>query len=161
MITTRKVSYRDQSKTFHSSASSRFSRILLKPSFLFGTLGILIVGMFGVQLYRSISSPALSISGIENGQVVEGSTVTVSGKAPKSEQLLVNGVPTATDPDGKFKTTLAISSGFHIITMTSENARGKRTTEQFVVTKQQTQSGGTTFSVVSENGGTPDATYQN
>lgn len=160
MLTTKKISYRDQT-SFRSSIPSRFSRTVTNPLFWFGTTGVLIAGMFGVQLWRSISSPALFVSGIENGQVISDNILTLSGNAPKSERLTINGVPTTIDPDGNFKTTLALSSGFHIITMTSENARGRRTTEQFVVTKQQNQGQGAAFSVIRDEGGAPDAVYQN
>jgi hypothetical protein len=102
-----------------------------------GFSAALLFGFFGVQIVRSEISPSLSVSGVSDGEHTTKNTVTLIGKALRSEHLFINGKETPTSPDGTFETTLALSSGFHMITLSSEDKHGKQTTLQFALTKSK------------------------
>lgn len=95
----------------------------------------ILFGFFGVQFVRSEVSPSLSVSGVTDGEHITENTVTLTGKALRSQHLFINGKETPTSPDGTFETTLALSSGFHMITLSTEDKHGKQRTLEFALTK--------------------------
>lgn len=100
-----------------------YSLILLA---LCGTC-ILFLGIFVWRIVGALEGPNLHIAGIEDGQLLESPLVNLSGSAPHSRSVAVNGKTLPSTTDGAFTDTLLLHPGFNILVVEAEDERGRKT----------------------------------
>jgi len=101
-----------------------------KLTFLVG-VGIviaLILGYLGFQYAGFISPPPLSLTQPQEGQVVGGVSVTVSGKTNPEATVKANNQPILVSEDGAFTAEVEIFKGTSEIVVTATSRSGKETT---------------------------------
>ena len=101
-----------------------------KLTFLVG-VGIviaLILGYLGFQYAGFISPPPLSLTQPQEGQVVVGVSVTVSGKTNPEATVKANNQPILVSEDGTFSAEVEIFKGTSDIVGTATSRSGKQTT---------------------------------
>jgi hypothetical protein len=74
--------------------------------------------IFGYGIYKAlpiILGPKIEISSPQNGQVVNGTSISVRGTVYRTKALYINNIPTAFTESGSFETRLAIYPGSNIL----------------------------------------------
>jgi len=93
-----------------------------------GVVIALILGYLGFQYAGFISPPALSLTQPQDGQVVSGPRVTVSGKTNPEATVKANNQPILINQDGSFTAEVEIFKGTSEIVVTATSRSGKETT---------------------------------
>ena len=93
-----------------------------------GTVIALILGYLGFQYVGFISPPPLSLNQPQEGQVVGGVSVTVSGKTNPEATVKANNQPILVNADGTFSAEVEIFKGTSEIVVTATSRSGKETT---------------------------------
>lgn len=101
-----------------------------KMTFLVG-VGIVIaviLGYLGFQYAGFISPPPLSLNQPQEGQVVDSTNVSVSGKTNPEATVKANNQPILVNEDGTFTAEVEIFKGTSEIVVTATSRSGKETT---------------------------------
>ncbi len=85
-----------------------------------------IVIVYGV--YKAtpiILGPGVEITSVKNGEIVNGTNVTIKGNVLRAKSLYINNIPTTFDENGSFETKLAIYPGSNILAIDVEDRFGR------------------------------------
>lgn len=99
----------------------------------FGVSIFAITVFVGVKVYPIIHGPVINLATIDNGAQVTDPMIRVSGKARFTKNLLVNGAPVATAPDGTFDQNLILNPGYNLLTFEGNDRFGSTSKKDFVV----------------------------
>lgn len=88
---------------------------------------LVFLGIFVWRIAGALEGPNLHITGIENGQLLESPLINLSGSAPHSRTVSVNGKTLPSSTDGAFTDTLLLHPGFNILVVEAEDERGRKT----------------------------------
>lgn len=91
-----------------------------------GLACLLFLGLLAWRIAGAFEGPNLQVSGIENGQMLESPLVSLSGSAPHSKAISVNGKVLPTTHDGSFTDSLLLHQGFNILVVEAEDERGNK-----------------------------------
>lgn len=122
---------RDTGKKATTYATTPASLVITSRSLVLGLIVILLLGAF-TYLYREFKSfaaePLLVVLAPENGAVIEGESVTISGKTDKGARVTMNSQSVFVSDDGSFGDTLVLQPGVNTITLRTENRFQKEKT---------------------------------
>jgi cytoskeletal protein RodZ len=125
-----------------SSYESTPASFVITSRSLIMTLIVLLVGGSFLYLYREFKSfaaePLLVVLAPENGAVIEGNEVTVSGKTDKGAELTINGQVVYVGDDGSFGDKLVLQPGVNAITLRTMNRFQKEKTAMLSVEARYT-----------------------
>lgn len=101
-----------------------------KLTFAFGVTAVLLVlfGYLGFQFFHFRSAPKLIVDSPKESQVINGNSVIVFGSTDSDAKIMVNNQPIIISDDGKFSSSLDVSSETKEITITASSRSGKITT---------------------------------
>ncbi len=94
------------------------------------TLAVFIIlASYGLQeAWPLIVGPSLSIESPVNNTSSGNGIVTVSGKAARAAELIINGAPVLHEEDGSFRTVLTFPRGGSILTFAATDRFGRTLT---------------------------------
>jgi hypothetical protein len=104
----------------------------IKKTFL-GVLGIALVSFIGTKLYPLIHGPDIELATMTDGAHLTEPMIRVSGIAKFTKDLVVNGAPLATAPDGSFDENLLLNPGYNVITMEGKDRFGNKNVKNYSV----------------------------
>lgn len=88
--------------------------------------------VFGYGVYKAlpiILGPKVEISTPHNGEIVQGTTITLKGNVTRTKALYINGIATAFSETGYFETRLPIYPGSNIILIEVKDRFGRSVTQ--------------------------------
>lgn len=88
---------------------------------------IALLSYLGYQYYQFVSPPSLRVDSPKEGQVVEESTLKVSGETKQDATLKVNNQPVLVEDDGGFSTEIEINKTTNEIVIRAISRSGKET----------------------------------
>lgn len=95
-------------------------------------LALLLVAISGYALFQArtvLTGPTLIIDAPQNGELVSGELVVVSGRAENIAFLRLNDRAIFVDEEGRFREPLLLAPGYTILTISAEDRFG-RTSEE-------------------------------
>ena len=96
--------------------------MLLRRILYISIFSILLIGVLGYGFYKAlplILGPKIEIASPQNGQMIEGTTVSIRGTVVRSQKFFVNGIATPFSKEGIFETRIPIYPGNNILTLTA------------------------------------------
>lgn len=106
---------------------NRFKKISLS------ILGLIVVVFVGTKIYPIIHGPQLTIHGLETVSHSTDPLVALSGTAHFTKDLIINGTPLPTGPDGTFNDYLVLNRGYNLITMEGRDRFGNTTVKNYTL----------------------------
>ncbi len=103
------------------------TRIKTSQFFLIAFLFITLIGYILFQYKDALINPGVSISSPKDNEVVNSTTVLVSGKTNPENVVYVGGFPVSVDENGNFKKTVSVFSGKNEIKIKVVNRFNKST----------------------------------
>ena len=100
---------------------------------VFGILSVALISFIGAKLYPLIHGPEIEMSTVSDGAHLTEPMIRVSGIAKFTKDLVVNGAPLATAPNGSFDENLLINPGYNIITMEGKDRFGNKNVKNYTV----------------------------
>lgn len=88
---------------------------------------VIIFSYLGLQYYRFIAPPGLSVESPKNDQVVTGGSVLVFGSTDSDVKITVNNQPVLVGDDGKFSVSIGVAPQTSEIDIVATNRSGKTT----------------------------------
>lgn len=88
--------------------------------------------VLGYGIYKAMPiflGPKIEISSPKNGEIVEGTSISVSGTLLRAKTFYINGIPTAFTEGGFFQTKLAVYPGSNILTLEVQDRFGRTISE--------------------------------
>ncbi len=110
--------------------------INIKKFLGFGVLIGLFVFIVAYSIFqtRSLAKGVdLLVSGITDGEIFNGSILTLSGQATHAKHIKINGREILVDQNDNFSEELVLSPGYNIITVEAEDKFDKKTGETYRV----------------------------
>ena len=108
------------------------------PKIALGIFGVALVSFVGVKLYPYIHGPDIQVTTINNGAHLTEPVLAISGQARFTKDLIVNGAPLPTSPDGTFSEKVLLAPGYNLITLEGQDRFGKRTAKNFALMLTET-----------------------
>lgn len=116
----------------------KFQRKIINPKVLIALLASFFVLVFIAFQYNSFFfGPSLTIIEPQNGEIIEGNAVLVSGETNPYATVTVDGEEARVQIDGKFEKNILVFTGEKEITIISKNRFGKETIEKVTVKIKQ------------------------
>jgi cytoskeleton protein RodZ len=101
------------------------SRWVVTPKIIVASVVTLFVFLGFFYLYKEvdtfIANPRLVIVSPEDGAVIDGRTVTVSGITEKDSEAVINDQPVMVNDAGEFSEEVGLQEGLNVITVKSKN----------------------------------------
>ena len=92
---------------------------------------LLVVILYGLyEAWPLISGPELVIASPINGESFDNGYINISGTAVHTQNVILDGSPILTDPDGHFGTVLTLPHGSAILTLIATDRFGRSVAEQ-------------------------------
>lgn len=105
-----------------------FSKIRITGiSLLVFSLIILLLSYLAFQYRSFVSTPTLAVNSPQEGQVIEDSAVTITGKTDPDASVTINNEQVFLDKEGKFEKKLTVFEGSFTFTVVSTNRFNKKT----------------------------------
>jgi hypothetical protein len=85
--------------------------------------------VIGYGIYRAlpiILGPKIELNSPTEGEVVKGTSITVSGSVLRAKSLYINSIPTAFNDTGNFTTRLAVYPGSNILIIEAYDRFGRK-----------------------------------
>jgi len=105
------------------------SKFTWQPKFTFaigiGVVVLIILGYLGFQYKRFISPPSLTVDSPKENQTVTGNSVLVFGSTDSDVKITVDNQPVLVGDDGKFSTSIEITSATSEIDIVATSRSGK------------------------------------
>ncbi|KND46817.1 MAG: hypothetical protein AB199_00050 [Parcubacteria bacterium C7867-004] len=94
---------------------------------------VILVGYGAIEAWPLVSGPHISIDSPLDHSVATEGTITITGRALRTETLWLNGGPLLIDQKGAFSTSLLLPSGGAILSLTATDRFGHEITERRAV----------------------------
>lgn len=100
-----------------------------KITFVAGIIAVILVifGYLGLQYFRFVSPPHLTVNSPKEGQEVSGNSVLVFGSTDLDVKITVNNQPVLTDSEGKFSVSVPVAPTTKEIDVAATARSGKMT----------------------------------
>ncbi len=98
-----------------------------------GLFAVAVVAFVGAKLYPLVHGPDIQLATMTNGAHLTEPMIRLSGKARFTKDLVVNGAPLATAPDGTFDEHFLLNPGYNVITMEGRDRFGHRSISNYAV----------------------------
>jgi len=95
--------------------------------------GVALVAFVGAKLYPLAHGPQIELATMTNGAHLTEPMIRISGKARFTKDLVINGAPLATAPDGTFDERFLLNPGYNVITMEGRDRFGHRNIKNYAV----------------------------
>lgn len=119
-------------ETIHPQSNIKKMQLYLTSwlvrSILIAGIIIVFIGYLAWQVKGVLTPPNLLIYAPIEGVIINQSETVVEGETEKEAQLTINGQETRVNEQGKFNTTLNLSTGVNTITITATKKHGKTIT---------------------------------
>jgi hypothetical protein len=102
------------------------------------TLGFALLIFAGARLYPILHGPQITIKSLVNGAILNDPLLPLQGIARHAQDVVINGSPLATGPDGSFDDRVLLQPGYNVITMVAHDRFGTATTRNYVVMVHET-----------------------
>jgi len=96
---------------------------------LLSLLALFIIGYGVFEARRIIEGPVVSIYTPEDGSATSTNAIVITGNAENISFLTINDKPYYTDKEGDFSETLAVPTGFTVLTVAATDRFGRRTSK--------------------------------
>lgn len=107
--------------------NSNLQRIFL------GLLGVVFTFFIGTKIYPLVHGPDIQVATITNGAKITTPMIQLSGVARFTKDLVVNGAPLATAPDGSFDENILLNPGYNVVTMEGRDRFGNRHVDNYTL----------------------------
>ncbi len=94
-------------------------------------LGAGVALFVGAKLYPLIHGPDIQLATMINGAHLTEPVVQLSGTAHFTKDLIINGAPIATAPNGSFDEKLLLNPGYNVITMEGKDRFGNSNVKNY------------------------------
>lgn len=98
-----------------------------------GILSTALVSFVGAKLYPLVHGPAIELANMTDGAHLTEPVIQLTGVAKYTKDLIVNGAPLATAPDGSFDEKLLLNPGYNVITMEGKDRFGNNNVKNYAV----------------------------
>ncbi len=93
---------------------------------ILGLLSVALVSFIGAKMYPLLHGPDIQLATITNGAHLTEPMIQLSGVARFTKDLVINGAPLATAPDGTFDEHILLNPGYNIITLEGSDRFGNK-----------------------------------
>jgi cytoskeletal protein RodZ len=100
---------------------------LVRSILIIGVI-VIFVGYLAWQVKGILTPPSLQVYSPIEGAIINQTEIMVEGETEKETQLTINGQETRVNEQGKFSTTLNLSTGVNTLTITATKKHGKTIT---------------------------------
>ncbi len=113
----------------------------------YGVPFIALLGFVALKMYPVIHGPSISIDTLKNGTVLNDPLIALNGTAAHAQDLIINGAPVPTSPDGSFNDRVLLSPGYNLITLSATDRYGKTETKNYAIMLSENPGGTFTANV--------------
>lgn len=103
-----------------NSKSNKVRTYIYLPFFVL--IAIFVISRF----YPLLSKVPIKLGSIKDGASLDSGLVSITGQAKKATNLFINGKSTSVTKKGEFEESIALPSGYNIVTIEAEDKFGKR-----------------------------------
>ena len=96
-----------------------------------GVLGLALIVFVGTKMYPLIHGPDIQLATMTDGAHLTEPVVQLSGTAHFTKDLIINGAPIATAPNGSFDEKLLLNPGYNVITMEGKDRFGNSNVKNY------------------------------
>ncbi len=115
--------------------------------FTLGAFAILLSVFIGTKVYPIVHGPKIETATIHDGTTMETALLPLTGIAKYTKDLVINGNPIATAPNGSFNDNILLSPGYNVITMQAIDRFGKKSIKNYEIVLHENDNGSFTANV--------------
>ena len=97
--------------------------------FLFSIFSLTVLGFGFYKALPIIQGPKIILTTPKNGEIVAGTSISISGTVYRAKSLYINNIPTAFSENGSFNTRLAIYPESNILILVAGDRFGRTITQ--------------------------------
>lgn len=116
---------------------SRWKTFAVTPKTLIGAVSALLVlgtiAYLGYQVHAVNAAPKITVTAPSNGQVVDSSSLLLTGTVDPGTKLTVNDQTIFVDANGGFKQAISVNPGQNILNFVADSPFNKQSTKQITV----------------------------
>lgn len=124
-----------------------YSKKSFSKKLWYGVPAIALLGFVALKIYPVIHGPSISIDTLENGTVLTDPLIALNGTAAHAQDLIINGAPVPTSPNGSFNEHVLLSPGYNLITLSATDRYGTTETKNYAVMLSENPGGTFTANV--------------